>query len=1782
MATRLEASKKAHRRQMTKLFTRAQDFQDSLQNQFTDGVCDSLSTTITAITEKATLLQKLDSDLLEKTEDSKIEDFIVESDDYLQKINTEKAQLEGALQRIISQHKPPTQSHSTSQPSHSHKGPVHLPKLSLPTFSGDVLQWQAFIDGFDAAIGKNTGLDDVLKFQYLRSQLSGEASQVIAGLPLTSPNYHHAITLLKDRFGQNHNVVKAYMKALWDIKPPKHNDITSLKIFYDTLEAYVRGLASLGKSEDTYGDLLVPVLLEKLSPETRIQLVRDHDGRAEWTLKDLRQAISREITTLQVGITQTPHTPSAPSISSTAAFIAGIQPAQKPDTQSSPKSCVYCKEEHNSNQCSKVTDLNERLQIVKRDNRCYNCLGTHKKAACRSKFTCRKCHKRHHTSLCGSDLAKPKQNEPNTQDKCNNPSQQKNEKKSSLLTPVAQPVHASSMTASSTVLLKTAITQVSAADRTVSATIMFDEGATRSFLTQELASALQLTPTSNEGISLSTFGDTTTKSKSLNKVTLTLHTKAGPASISALVVPRISVPMKNLITTEVQNLPHIIGLDLAHPVTGDSSFDIQVLIGADYYWQFVGDTIIRGPGPTAVASSFGYLLSGPLYGTATYADNNVPIFHVNTTSNVAHDVQAYWDLETIGIRDDPTDNRYPDLSVNDYCADYIDLNDGQYVAKLPWKHNHPLLPTNFYVCNKRTRAMVRKLDLEQRLIYDQIIQEQLDKDFIAMVPDDDTSQGHYIPHHAVKKDSPTTPFRIVYDCSFKTRNNPSLNDCLESGPCLLNDLTSILLRFRTHTYGLTADIEKAFLQIRLHETDQDYTKFLWLSDPKDPDSTFTVYKFKAILFGATCSPFILNATITAHLELNNSSTAKDMKTNIYVDNLLTGASDETSVTQYYHSANKLMESAGFNLRQWSTNSPQLQEIVHAQTKANKDPDVNVLGMLWDTDKDVLEYRHEVHISQPDNMLTARNIVSQTGKVFDPLGYLSPVMVKAKVFIQGIAGHKHLDWDSPVPENLVPQWSDIQHEMDRTRDIKIPRQFVPMTESHYELHTFSDASPQAYGAAVYIRCGDNATLAMAKTRVKPLKKDISLPRMELLGVHIATLLTQHVHNAISSTVPISKCVLWTDSQICIHWVTGDKKLPTFIHNRVTKIRQFLGATNDIMYCPTRDNPADLLTRGVTVKQLAKSDLWWHGPDWLGTGNWPSCELNNCALHTLTEHELDPITPVNVNKTDTVPTDSMENVISLDRYSKYTKLLRITALVKRFITNLRSSHDHRVRGPITAAEIQQAELAWIKDIQTRHFHSELKSLQEAKKLGSLSRQLRLFIDTDNLLRVGGRLHNAPLDYAEKFPVLLPTRHKLTELLIKDVHHRVAHGGLNSTVTQIRRRFWIPKIRVVVKTALRNCVVCRKVISKPYSPPIPAPLQANRLLHAQPFTVTGIDFTGALYVKGEHGVETKVYVCLFTCAVTRAVHLELVRDMTTRTFLNAFRRFVSRRSLPTVIISDNATTYLAAADELRELMNSEEVANYLANHRIQWITIVKRASWYGGFYERLIGLTKTALKKVLGRAFVTYDELETVLCEVEAAINERPLTYVPTDCEDFPPLTPSQLVNGHSVTLLPHVSSEEYEDPSYNVNHTELNERASYISKLHDHFWQKWTHDYLAALREQDNISGKGSLSNSVHVGDIVLVHHDSKPRLHWQLARVTKLVQGNDGLVRSVEIRTSNGVTNRPISKLYPLEINAGFDDVNQGTAADQGSEPMNNNIVFDRPTRTAAIRARQRIKDWTAD
>ena len=1232
---------------------------------------------------------------------------------------------------------------------------------------------------------------------------------------------------------------------------------------------------------------------------------------------------------------------------------------------------------------------------------------------------------------------------------------------------------------------------------------------------------------------------------------------------------------------ELESLPHLKGLQLANPVTDSDEFLVSILIGVDYYWSFVQDHIIRGNGPTAQQSQLGYLLSGPLPLSSTQLPMSILLQFTTTPEEI--DLQQLWSIEASGTDTHECGSSF----LRSYQSNNIyQLPDGTYTAKFPWKDDKPHLPSNYNICKGRTNSLLTRLRQNPQLlkVYDNILMEQERRGFIERVNDTHSFSTpelsvYYLSHHPIKKDSQTTPIRIVYDCSCRESSSAaSLNDCLEVGPPFLNDFCSILLRFRLHKYALSTDIEKAFLHVRLHEDDRNFTRFLWPVQPENPDSLLQTFRFTSVPFGTASSPFMLHATIDLHLRTFRSCVSEDIQRNIYFDNIISGCDTEVQLLEYYTQARNFMQQANFNLRSWASNSITLQQIATANKTIDHNTTVQILGLLWNTCTDTMSLAPKSLPSS--NIITKRSVLQDSSLIFDPLGWATPVTIRAKILLQEVWQQKR-SWDTPLHEELQEKWVRIRSDILELSNITIPRAYFPILSDKVidHLYVFADASTKAYGAIVYLCSDNNISFVMSKSRVAPIKA-LTLPKLELMAAVTATKVAKLVQAAISASQHLIPVHLWTDSQIVLHWINNGSHSNSFVHQRVTEILKSFPSTV-WSFTPSSDNPADLLTRGISTEQLTSSELWIHGPQWLlNTSNWPTWTPINVLDLVVTEAtEFIPSTTMSSLKDRT----NLLTVIDASRYSHINRLLGTIAYIYRFIHNLRKLNP-KLSGLLTRTELSDARRRLIIAVQHSSFPEELayllKTSSTSSKCPHLVKQLRLFIDDKKLIRCGGRIHNAPISDLSKFPYLLPKKHPVTKLIVKDTHKNLYHGGVNTTVTALCQIFWIPAIRQCVKSVLRHCVPCRKLIGKPYRAPDPPPLPKIRVTEAPPFTITGVDFTGALFVK-EGQQEKKVYICLFTCAVTRAVHLEVVSDLSVDTFLLAFRRFSSRKSLPRKMISDNASTFLAAAEDIQKLLQSDTLKETLERQNVTWEFIPKRAPWYGGFWERMIGLTKQAVKKTLGRAYISREQLETIIVEVEAMLNDRPLTHVSSDLSDPEPLTPSYLLYGRRVQMIPHdlKDVDDSDDPDF-LTSSMIRKRVDKQTQVIKQFWMRWKSEYLTSLREFHKSSGHNQ--QVIKKGDVVIVH-DEKARLYWKLAIVEDLIQGKDGYIRAANIRIGNHRTSRPIVKLYPLEVsNTDNEELPTETVYSKPDQPESGDnpaIHSDRPRRRAAVKALRQISEW---
>lgn len=543
--------------------------------------------------------------------------------------------------------------------------------------------------------------------------------------------------------------------------------------------------------------------------------------------------------------------------------------------------------------------------------------------------------------------------------------------------------------------------------------------------------------------------------------------------------------------------------------------------------------------------------------------------------------------------------------------------------------------------------------------------------------------------------------------------------------------------------------------------------------------------------------------------------------------------------------------------------------------------------------------------------------------------------------------------------------------------------------------------------------------------------------------------------------------------------------------------------------------------MSASKLKASDLWWHGPQWLTQveKEEQSTELGITRTVECAEEEK----KATVGMVETSVDRGIQTVIDITKYSKYETVIRVTAWVRRFIRNSKASTGaSKTSGDLTLQEIVACEKEWVKSTQNE--------MQGQENFKQLSKILQIVKDKEGILRCYGRMENAELDIDTREPIILSKNHKLTELIVQDCHVRVKHCGVRSTLAELRSKYWVPKGRQLIKRILGKCVCCKRVQGQAYTAPPTAPLPEFRVKESPPFSKTGVDFAGPLYVKGQTTEMNKVYLALFTCCVTRAVHLDLIESMTVCSFMHCLRRFTARRGTPTLIVSDNAKTFQATDRALRKLYDNQEVSAFLNTNRIEWRFNLARSPWWGGFFERMIGMVKRCLKKVLGNARLTQDELSTILVEIEGTINNRPLTYN-YDGPSEEVLTPAHLVYGRRINSLPDEAIVEEEDASCGL-------RYRYLSKKLEHFWKRWHDEYLVGLREFHKCKvGKGG--KSVEVGDVVTVFEEGKKRGEWKMGVVVRLVKGRDGVVRGADVRViTKGrpkILGRPIQKLCPIEV-----------------------------------------------
>ena len=1649
---------------------------------------------------------------------------------------------------------------------------LKLPRIELPKFNGEVLKFQNFWDQFEAAVHTNDDLPNVQKFTYLRSVLTGNALQTIEGFEVTGANYQPAVECLKHRYGRKRVIISSLVKSIIKMDSKSSVNASSLRDLYDTLKNRTRALEALGENPMSHGCILLPMFESKLPPqllekwELELADTPEEEIDVDVFFKFLnRQVVSKEAGERGLHTNANPndrssgrvkhesrksvHPYRSERVSTASALFSEAQP-------SSNASCSFCQADHGSPNCPVFNgkSVDERWKLVQESKLCYNCLKPshhkHFSKICRQpKCSVANCGRRHHKLLHGQPPVTTPQY-PVTSLLQHLPSTSPQHLTDSTHSGLASTHPTSSVKET---LLQTAVARLSVNGQETTVRVLLDSGSQRSYIRKNITESIGLQgPT--ELLSVTTLGGETSETKRLQRVQFSLLPIKGEPTeaveMEALTIPKICNPL-GPVKLNLQNNPHLQGLTLADSYPRNS-VQVDVLIGADYYYSFVTGVHKRGPTADsliAVKSHFGWILTGAIDRSSRYTTSMLTVVENN---EVIASLKRFWDLESIGITEaeDAVMSQEEEYAVAEFNKG-LKFDGQNYEVQLPWKKDHPRLKNNYAQAVKRLESIERRLkrDPVKAEAYSTAINQYVEKGFAEEVPEQEIEPGivQYLPHHAVfRTDKKTSKCRIVFDASTREEGGVSLNDCVLPGPALQPNLTSVLIRFRTHRVGLIADVEKMFLQVKLSPKDQDVHRYLWrdllVNEP------IKVYRMQRLTFGVNSSPFLAIATVHNHANKYAETfpdATREILQNMYVDDCLTGADTDVSALKLQQEMSEIMMTAAFNLTKWASNSEFVMDGIDPAKRASSslvefdssDP-LKALGVSWDLTTDCFRFLASNSIISCHDPMTKRSVLSLASKVFDPMGLISPFTVRAKILFQEL-WQKGLQWDDPLDGYTGERWSSWKSDLLQLKDVTVPRCFGNgiTPDSRIELHGFGDASPKAYGAAVYIRVTDeqgqiSSQLVMSRSRVAPIKT-VSLPRLELLAAVVNARLLKFVVQTLP--IKIDNIVCWTDSMVALHWIRGQSSCwKPFVANRVVEI-QSTWDPECWRYCPSKENPADLLTRGLTCGDMSSSTLWWNGPRWL--------------LHPYESQPIQPRSEDTVHEaceeerriTHGCTAVSVEPLMDMLRYGTWMKLIRVTAYVLRAV-KLFKTRSKSKETELSTEEMKQAELKCCMWIQEEVYKEDYQQLKAGRALPSSSRLLKLdpYYDIeDQVIRVGGRLQFADLPEENKHQIILPHGHPAVAKLIQDVHKQMLHAGPETVLSVIRQKIWLTQGRREAKRVIRTCVPCQRQRVGPSTQKM-GPLPEERVSTSLPFTHIGTDFAGPLYVKDGSSVK-KAYVCVFTCASSRMVHLELTNGLTTDEFLQAFSRMTNRRGLCRTVWSDNAKAFKAASREIKKLydqpksqsqslwdtLNQDRIKSELSSKGIKWRFITERSPWRGGWWERFCRAVKEPLRKVLGRALLTFNELNTLLIKIEGVINSRPLTAVSDDNRDPLPITPAHLAIGRSLNQLPDAENDKLEESSKRIM-----ERYLYLQRLLNHYWKRWRQEYLYQLTVRNKWQKE---TPPIQVGDIVLVSEDNISRGKWPLARVEKVHPGRDGLVRTATVRVEKSTLIRPVQRLHRLEI-----------------------------------------------
>lgn len=983
------------------------------------------------------------------------------------------------------------------QPTKISNQSYELPKIKLPEFHGKDGEWRGFIDLFDKIIHTNAALTDDIKMQYLKTSLKGAAAGQVSHLPPTAESYKSCRDLLAKRYDNKREQIGKYIDSILDLPTSKTENSQHLRKIHDTANESILAIKNLNGIDDDGGEnqhetvqkldelMVIHILLKKLSQITIMHYECQLDNNRETeSLSEFLKYLEKRAAAVKSAEKQ-----------SGSSFIAKV------DNSKENSKCTFCNDDHYISKCQKFTQksVTERINFIKSKKLCINCLSAHKDE-CRSKFSCRSCKKKHHSLLHLESNQVVKTNVAKAQTKA---IEQMNSNE--------QSIHISANIAAnySPVILATAIVAIeSHSGEKLAFRALIDQGSQSSFISENAAQLLKLQKIPMK-FQITGVGEHTITAN------FSVDIKISPRFSSSFVLKSRAIILKKLAKVTKIALPsapsfdHINNLHLADPSFHENS-PIDLMLGAAEYAQIIQSGVVKGlvNEPIAQNSELGWIVSGPT-NTIDISANSIRIVSLISNVEINETIKKFFEVEDV-TSDESTSLTEEEIYCEEHFKKHTFRNDvGQYVVRMPFKGQRESPDLG----DSRKCAVATLLQLEKRFKakpqlaeeYKKFIHEYIDLGHMEPAIYDPSIPICYLPHHCVMKDSTTTKLRVVYNASQKTENGKSLNDNLAVGAIQQNDMLNIILGFRVYEFAFTADVEKMYRQILIHEDQRDLQRILWRDSPDDPIQDF---KLNTVTYGTSDAPSLATRTLKqlAHDVCDECPIASNIISNsMYMDDAAHSVASEEQAITAYHELKKAFESAGMNLRKWCTNSAKLRTLIpenDLELKACKE-NVKMLGISWSPITD--QFTYELKLSVSSVQITKRLLFSEVASLFDPLGWISPVIIGAKNLMQ-LLWIEGIDWDGVVSSDIANKWNEIKSELHLINNFVIPRWINYIPDDIHELHGFCDASQVAYAAVIYLKnvTKNTVCLIVAKSRVAPLKqteKSLTIPKLELCAASL---------------------------------------------------------------------------------------------------------------------------------------------------------------------------------------------------------------------------------------------------------------------------------------------------------------------------------------------------------------------------------------------------------------------------------------------------------------------------------------------------------------------------------------------------------------------------------------------------------------------------------------------------------------------------------------------------------